>query len=197
MDSRLIVIAAISVVALILAGFFLGVFTPLVEFIIVFGFTNFILLFLIIAVLVGITLNFEGVWKLIGVAGLMVIAFIFLFIPNFVITYGFASLFSFGFVGFFVVIIILDMLSPPYPTIELILMIPLKKYFGVPFWLGEVISIGLALIGLLIVAIFYSSIWDILIQNFVFTPFHIVGFVAYFIIVVFVFDKLVESILGD
>ncbi len=191
----MIVVAGVSVLAIILAAFFLGAFNPLIEFFFLFGAVNFVLLLLTIAVLLGIAINVEGVWKLIGVAGLMVIAFIFLFIPNFIITYGFASLFSLGFLGFFIVILILDILSPPYPTIELILMIPLKKYLGVPFWLGEIISLGLALFGLLIVGIFYSSVWDIFIQNLVFTPFHVIGFIAYFIIVVFVFDKLVDSIL--
>ena len=191
---RLVSVAAVFTAVVLFLAFFAGVFNPVIEFVFLFGLFNFVLLLLMIAVFVGVSLYAEGTWKLFGVMGLMVIAFIFLFIPNFVITFGFASLFSLGFLGFFITIIILDILSPPYPTLELVIMIPLKKYFGVPFWIGEAISLGLAVVGLLVIAAFYYPVWDIFIQNFEFSLFHVIAFVIYFVVMIFGFDRLVEHV---
>lgn len=193
MDSRLIWVISAVIVGVILTAFFLGFFNGLIGFITAFGFLSFVLLLLLVGVLIAIIVNFEGVPRLLAFVALSVIGFIFLVIPNIVLTQNFGSLFSLGFVGFFIGVLALDVLSPPYPTAELLLIVPLRKFFGIPFWLAELLSLLLALGTLIIVAFFYPFVIDVFLSNLVITPIVVLGSIIYFFIVYFSFDKIMDS----
>lgn len=57
--------------------------------------------------------------------------------------------------------------SPPYPDNELMIIIPLKIFLGVPTWIGELIAQGLALMILYLTSSQFTLVWSIIARNFV------------------------------
>jgi hypothetical protein len=58
---------------------------------------------------------------------------------------------------------------PPYPDTELIFIIPLKVFYNVPVWAGELIALGVAAVILFVFSSQFSLVWTIISRNFV-TP---------------------------
>ena len=78
--------------------------------------------------------------------------------------------------GIFAIVILLaiDWITPPYPSSEIILMAPLRFFFGIPLLISNIISIVIAFIILIVASTQAPYIWNLLDWSWFLTPFGVI-----------------------
>ena len=149
---------------------------------------------LAIAILVSMfgTFKAEGILRLISFVVLILILFAVLIVPAVFFQDGFALVLQFGIFAV-PLLLLIDIILPPFPSTELLIIVPLKKYFGIPLLVGEVIVIIISFAILFMVAAAYPAILPLILMSVDFSLGAIAFYLAFFIVVMGLAEKITSS----
>lgn len=153
---------------------------------------NLLYLFAFMALAIYFVATQRGTIQYIAFTFLALLIFLTFIVPSVLLEFDGYAVFGLG-LWVIPVIIVIDALIPSYPTAELLLMIPLKKFFGINFFYGWLISIGFFLFLAVIFSIMFFDIFAFIFRSIDLSIPMLVFYVVYFVVVIVAGNYILES----